>query len=71
MIASVCSLITNTVRQLYVKEGHKVEFTDPGDFMIKWGEVDQKPEPKKQTAEEMKEVMLGLVRATKIKDKRK
>jgi len=69
-IASVCSLITNIVRQLHTKKGHKVEFTSPDDFMIKWGDV-AKPEPKKQSVEEMKEVMLGLVRTTKTKDKKK
>ena len=62
MIASVCSLITNITRQLHTKKGYKVEFTTPDDFIIKWGEFEeQKPEPKKQTQEEMANVLQSLV----------
>jgi len=69
-IATVCALITNTVRQLYTKKGHKVEFTGPDDFMIKWGEVeDQKPEPKQQSPEEMAQILHGLAAVMGTKDK--
>jgi hypothetical protein len=69
-IASVCSLITNTVRQLHTKKGHKVEFTSPNDFMIDWGKMEeQKPEPKQQSQEEMAQVLRNLALISGTRDK--
>ena len=70
--ASLEALITNMVRSIYhdPKKG-KIEYTSPGDFMVKWGAVEneQKPEPKKQSAEEMKGIMLGIANVMNKKKK--
>lgn len=59
--ATLCSLVTNHVRQIYTKKGHPVNYTTATDFMIDWGNLKQeKPEPKKQSVEEMKEIILDI-----------
>ena len=70
--ASLSSLITNIVRQLYPEKGRKPKLTSPVDFMLEWGkEEEQKPEPKKQSVEDMKQIIMGIasVQGTKKKIK--
>lgn len=69
MLASVCSLITNITRQLHTKKGHKVEFTTPDDFMMKWGDIAEEVEPKKQSLEDMQQVLGQIAGTMGNKDK--
>ena len=70
--ASLCSLITNITKQLYSEKGKKPEFVSPNDFMIKWGEIEeQEPEPKKQSVEEMNQILSDIAKAQGTKDKKK
>ena len=54
--------MTNIVQQLYAdsKKG-KPTATTPLDFMVDWSGEKREVEQKKQTVEEMKAVMMGLV----------
>jgi len=61
-LAKVESLITNIVQQLYAKKGSKPVLTTPLDFMVDWT-GDKSYEPKKQSVEEMKAVMMGIANA--------
>jgi hypothetical protein len=61
-IAKVESTLINIVQQLYCKEGTEPVLTTPADFMIKWGEEDELPEPKKQSQEELKKFILGFAK---------
>lgn len=60
-IAGLESLITNIVQQLYAdpKKG-KPTSTTPLDFIIDW--VGEEKEPKKQSVEEMKAILMGLAK---------
>jgi len=70
MIASLESLVVNIVRQLYPPKGRKPKFASPNDFMIKWGDVEeQKPEPNRQTPEEMGQILRGLAAVMGTRDK--
>lgn len=64
-IASLQSMITNIVRSLYPPEGAKEpEMTNPADFMVDWGqEPEETKEPKKQTVEQMKQMMYAIAGA--------
>ena len=69
-IATLSSLIVNIVRTLYPseedrKKGVEPTLSAPIDFMVDWGEEKEKPEPKKQTTEEMKQIFYGLQRVQK------
>jgi hypothetical protein len=70
MIASLESLIVNIVRQLYSPKGRTPKFVSPDEFMIKWGETDeQRPEPKRQTPEEMERVVRNIAAVMGTRDK--
>jgi hypothetical protein len=59
--AKLESLIINIVQQLYAKKGHSPIVTTPIDFMPDWlGE--KEIGPKKQSVEEMKEILLSFAR---------
>jgi hypothetical protein len=68
-MASLQSLITNIVRSLFPEKGKKPKMTNPNDFMIKWGDgiEKDKPVPKKQSTDEMKQVVLGIASAVGTK----
>ena len=69
-IASLESLITNIVRTLYPVKGKKPEMTTPSDFMIEWGKKEeQRPKLKKQSQEEMKQILLGIASVQGTRDK--
>lgn len=57
-MANLASVITNIARSLYSKQGTKM--STPLDFMPMWEKEQEKPK-KKQTIEDMKSFMLGLV----------
>ena len=61
-LAKIESLITNIVQQLYAKKGSKPGLTTPLDFMIDWMGEGKVNEPKKQSVEEMKSVLLGIAK---------
>ena len=70
-LAKIESLITNIVQQLYAKKGTKPKLTSPLDFMVDWIGDGRGNEPKQQSVEEMKAVMMGLVKnQKKIAEKR-
>jgi len=57
--AKLESLVVNIVQQLYAKKGVKPIITTALDFMPDWlGE--KREEPKQQSVEEMKQVLLSL-----------
>jgi hypothetical protein len=58
-MAYLSSLVTNLVISVHGKKGAKT--TSPMDFMPDWGEEKSK-EPKKQSVEEMKEILLGIAK---------
>jgi hypothetical protein len=58
-LAKIESLITNIVQQLYAKKGSKPAITSPIDFMVDWT-GDKVAEPKKQSTQEMKDILLGI-----------
>ncbi len=61
MFASLSSLIINIVNKLYSSKGKEPKTTSPVDFMLKWGDdVAQKPEPKTQSVDEMKQILMGI-----------
>ena len=60
-IASLSSLIVNIVNQLYHKEGETPKVVSAIDFLPDWS-GERKIEPKKQSVEEMKRVLLGIAR---------
>lgn len=62
-LAKVESLITNIVQQLYAKKGSIPKLTTPLDFMVDWTGEGKGHEPKKQSVEEMKAVMMGIANA--------
>lgn len=59
-IASLSSLIVNIVNQLYHKEGETPKIVSAIDFMPDWS--GEKKQSKKQSVEEMKQVLLGIAR---------
>jgi hypothetical protein len=70
-IASLTSVVVNLARQLYHDpKKSKPTFVSPNDFMINWGEVvEPKPEPEKQTPEEMFQILSGLAQVQGTRDK--
>jgi hypothetical protein len=61
--AKLESLITNIVQQLYAKKGSTPKVTTPLDFMVDWSGEKQEAEPKKQSMEDMKSILLGIAKA--------
>jgi hypothetical protein len=62
-IAKLESLITNIVQQLYAKKGVTPKLTTPLDFMVDWSGEAKVQEPKKQSVEEMKQLLLGIAKS--------
>ena len=69
-LAKIESLITNIVQQLYAKKGTKPVLTTPLDFMVDWT-GDKGHEPKQQSVEEMKAVMMGFMNDQKKQAERR
>ena len=69
--AKLESLLVNIVNQLYhdPKKG-KPKITNPIDFMPDWAGEDKFEEPKKQSVEEMKEVLMSIASSQNKKAKR-
>jgi len=61
-IAKIESLITNIVQQLYAKKGYTPTVTTPLDFMVDWTGDRKEEEPKKQSVEEMKSILMGIAK---------
>lgn len=59
-LAKIESLITNIVQQLYAKKGTKPKLTTPLDYMPDWTGDREVAEPKKQSVEEMKEILMSF-----------
>jgi hypothetical protein len=61
-IASLGALVVNIVRQLYAKEGTKVEFVDPTDLMVDWAGVREEElgTEKVQSLEEQKQILMQI-----------
>jgi len=62
-IAKLESLIVNIVQQLYAKKGHTPTITTPLDYMPDWSGERKEAEPKKQSVEEMKSILLGIAKS--------
>jgi hypothetical protein len=70
MFASLSSLIVNMAREiLHDPKKGKPEHVNPDEFMIKWGEEGDVPEPKKQSAEEMVQILKSIARVHGTTDK--
>ena len=61
-MAFLSSVLTNLFRSVYGKKG--VKLTDPLTFMPDWGQ-EEAPEPVRQTAEEMKEILYSIAGSMK------
>lgn len=59
-LAYLCSLLTNLTISTHGKKGSK--FTTPVDFMIDW-DLEKLNEPKQQSVEDMKQILLGIADA--------
>lgn len=72
-IANLCSNIVNIVRHVLIMFGGKgIKMTSPMNFMPIWDveEVRRMHMPKKQSIEEMKQILKGIAAATGKKLKR-
>ena len=58
--AKLESLIINIVQQLYAKKGSTPKITTPLDCMTDWSGEGKFQEPKKQSVEDMKSILLGI-----------
>lgn len=67
-MAVIVSRIENLFRSVWGKQG--VKMTVPNDFMIEWDE-EKRNMPKRQSTEEMKDILKGLVRSINKKKKSK
>jgi hypothetical protein len=59
--AKLESLIINIVQQLYAKKGHSPVITTAAEFMPDWT-GGKKVEPKKQSVEEMKSILMSFAK---------
>ena len=62
-LAKIECLITNIVQQLYAKKGSTPKITTPLDFMVDWIGEKGETEPKKQSVEDMKSILLGIAKS--------
>ena len=60
-MAILSSLIVNLTRQVHGKKG--VKMTTPEDFVPDWGGDRKEVGPLKQSTEEQKKILLGIVKA--------
>ena len=67
-LAYLSSLLTNLVISIHGKKGTK--HTTPMEFLLNW-DVDAKVEPKKQSVEEMKQILMGLAKSQNKKETRR
>lgn len=67
-MAFLSSLIVNITQHLYSKKGHTPKLAKPLDFMPDW--TGDKKEPKKQSVEEMKGLLLGMAQEQNKKAER-
>jgi hypothetical protein len=61
-MAYMCSLIQNLVNAIHTKKGVTPKRTTPIDFMPDWAGDLKKQQNKKQTVEEMKQILLGFAK---------
>ena len=61
-MAYLCSLIQNLVNAIHTKKGVTPKRTVPLDFMPDWSGDLKKQQSKKQTVEEMKQILLGFAK---------
>lgn len=64
--AQVSSVVTNLARSIWKKKGTKPKLTKPSDFIPEWDARaggKQKKQPKVQSVEEQKSILLSLARA--------
>ena len=59
-VAQLLSMMLNIVNNIYAQKGHTPKNLTPLDFMPDWSGDGRYQEPKKQSVEEMKQVMLAL-----------
>jgi len=59
-LAYLSALVTNLVISTNTKKGHTPKFTNPIDFMINWDVGGKPKEPKKQSVDELKAILLGI-----------
>jgi hypothetical protein len=64
-MAVICSTVTNLAGYINSKKG-QWKPVKPQDFMPKW---DSEGNPEKQSVEDMKEFMMGMVRASRIRQR--
>lgn len=57
--AQLMSLIYNISVQLWGKEGEK-KMSSPSEFMVMWGQPEEKEEPKVQSLEQLKATMMSI-----------
>jgi hypothetical protein len=65
--AKIECLITNVVNALYHEEGVEPVMKNPTDFMIKWGQEIEEPEPQQQSISDMKETLKTIFSGSKRK----
>jgi hypothetical protein len=68
--AQLISVIINIVNVLYAKEGHKPETVAPIDFMPDWTGEGEEEVIKQQDPEEMKQILLGIVKSVQKKNEK-
>jgi hypothetical protein len=69
-VAELLSLITNTARAVHGKKG--IKMSSPSDFMPNWDALASGiPQVKKQSAEEMKQILLSMASTHNRKVKNK
>jgi len=70
-MAYLCTIVTNIARKVHGEKGAKMAV--PLDFMPEWGKEDGEESivQTKQTAEEMRQVMLAITRTQNRKTKKK
>lgn len=61
-MAYMCSLIQNLVNALHTKKGVTPKLTTPLDFMPDWAGDLKKQQDKKQTVEEMKQLLKSFAK---------
>lgn len=66
--ARLMSMIMNIVKSIWGKKGSSKKMSKPSDFMPDW--EGKYKEPKKQTVDQMKNILLGIASQSKKKDKK-
>ncbi len=61
-LAYLSALITNLALSIHGDKKKGITYKSPMDFMINWDVDSMQVEPKKQSVEQMKEILLGIAK---------